>query len=77
MDIKLTIAFNFDLNDVVDFISKDKLVATRKFKIELIKKLQKALRQLLLFKKSIYCDDENIRDYVFKGNISVHKIDAE
>ena len=77
MDIKLTIAFNYDLNDIVDFISKDKLVAARKFKIELIKKLQKALRQPLLFKKSIYFDDQNIRDYVFKGNISVYKIDAE
>jgi plasmid stabilization system protein ParE len=44
MRIKLTIEFNYDLNDIVDFISKDKPVAARKFKIELIKKIQKDLK---------------------------------
>ena len=77
MKIKLTIEFNYDLNDIVDFISKDKPLAARKFKIELIKKIQKDLKQPFLFKKSIYFEDENVRDYVFKGYTVVCKVDVE
>ncbi|POY39542.1 type II toxin-antitoxin system RelE/ParE family toxin [Flavobacterium alvei] len=77
MRIKLTIEFNYDLKDIVDFISKDKPVAARKFKIELIKKIQKDLKQPFLFKKSIYFEDENIRDYVFKGYTVVFKVEND
>lgn len=66
MKIKLTIEFNYDLNDIVYFISKDKPLAARKFKIDLIKKLNSDLLNPFQFKKSIYFEDENIRDYVFK-----------
>ena len=77
MKIKVTVEFKYDLNDIVDFISKDKPVAARKFKIELIKKIQKDLKQPFHFKKSIYFEDENIRDYVFKGYTVVFKVDEE
>jgi plasmid stabilization system protein ParE len=77
MKIKLTIEFNYDLNDIVDFISKDKPHAARKFKIEIIKKIQKDLKNPFLFKKSIYFEDDNIRDYVFKGYTVVFKVDIE
>lgn len=39
MKVKLTIEFNFDLKDIVNFIAKDKPIAARKFKVELIKKI--------------------------------------
>jgi len=77
MKIKLTIEFNYDLKDIVDFISKDKPLAARKFKNEVIKNIQKDLKQPFLFKKSIYFEDENIRDYVFKGYTIVFKIDMK
>ena len=77
MKIKLTIEFNYDLNDIVDFISKDKPLAARKFKIDLIKKLNSDLLNPFQFKKSIYFEDENIRDYVFKGYKVVIKVDTE
>ena len=35
MKIKLTVEFKYDLNDIVDFISKDKPVAARKFKVDI------------------------------------------
>lgn len=38
MKIKLTIEFNHDLNDIVDFIAKDKPSAARNFKNDLVKK---------------------------------------
>jgi hypothetical protein len=77
MKIKLTIEFNHDLNEIVDFISKDKTLAARKFKIEIIKMMQKDLTDPFLFKKSIYFEDENIRDYVFKEFTIVIKADIE
>jgi plasmid stabilization system protein ParE len=61
----------------VDFISKDKPLAARKFKNEVIKNIQRDLKQPFLFKKSIYFEDENIRDYVFKGYTIVFKIDMK
>ena len=75
MKIKLTVEFNYDLREIIDFISKDKPLAARKFKTELIKHIKKDLKQPFLFKKSIYFDDENIRDYVFKGYTAVFKVD--
>ena len=76
MRIKLTVEFNYDLKDIVDFISRDKPLAARKFKTGLIKNIKKDLKQPFLFKKSIYFDDENIRDYVFKGYTVVFKVDV-
>ena len=75
MRIKLTIEFNYDLKDIVEFISRDKPLAARKFKIEVVKSIKKDLKKPFLFKKSIYFDDENIRDYVFKGYTIVFKVD--
>ena len=77
MKIKLTVEFKYDLKEIVDFISKDKPIAARKFKNELNKNIQKDLKQPFLFKKSIYFEDENIRDYVFKGYTVVFKVDNE
>jgi len=77
MRVKLTVEFNYDLKDIVDFIAKDKPLASRKFKIELIKNIKKDLKQPFFFKKSIYFDDENVRDYVFKGYTVVFKINIQ
>mgnify|MGYP001226548421 CR=1 FL=1 len=77
MKINITKLFLLSLNDQVAYISKDKPKAARKFKADLIKKLRKDLKFPYHFKKSIYYDNENIRDYVFKGYVSVYKIDVE
>ncbi|AWG23463.1 plasmid stabilization protein [Flavobacterium faecale] len=77
MRIKLTVDFNYDLKDIVSFIAKDKPLAARKFKIELIKNIKKDFKHPFLFKKSIYFDDLNIRDYVFKGYTVVFTVEEE
>jgi hypothetical protein len=61
----------------VQYIYKDKPRAALKFRKDLIKNIKKDLKYPFHFKKSIYFDDENIRDYVFKGYTSVYKIDLE
>ena len=77
MKIKLTVEFNSDLKEIVDFIAKDKPKASRKFKIELIKNIKKDLKQPFHCKKSIYSNDENVRDYTFKGYTVVFRVDIE
>ena len=78
MKIDFSKDFKLTLGEQVRYIAKDKPIAARRFKNELIKNLKKDLKKPFHFKKSIYSDgDENIRDYVFKGYICVYKIDMK
>lgn len=78
MIIKFSKVFQLDVIDQVCYIYKEKPRAALKFRKDLIKNIKKDLKHPFHFKKSIYSDgDENIRDYVFKGYISVYKIDVE
>lgn len=67
----------FELNDQVHYISKDKPFAARKFKTDLLRNIRKDLKDPFHFKKSKYYNDENIRDYVFKGYVAVYYVDIE
>ena len=77
MKISFTEDFLFDLNEQVNYIARDKPQTARKFKNDLIKKLKKDICNPFLFKKSRYFDSEYIRDYIFKGYISVYEVDIE
>lgn len=77
MRIKLTEKFKYELGDIVIFISKDKPLAARKFKNDLIKKIKDDLVNPFHFKKSIYFDDEAYRDYIFKGYTIILKVDTK
>ena len=77
MKIKFQEEFLFKLNKKVDYISKDKPSAARKFKIELLKNLKKDLKEPFHFKKSKHYNDNYIRDYVFKGYSIVYYIDID
>jgi plasmid stabilization system protein ParE len=76
MRIRIEEDFLFALESQVHFIAKDKPQAAKKFKSDLLQKLKKDLKFPFHYKKSIYYDDESIRDYVFKGYVSVYKIDS-
>ena len=77
MKIKLQEEFLFELNDQINYISKDKPVAARKFKADLLRNINKNLRNPFHFKKSRYFNDESIRDYVFKGYVCVYEVDVD
>ena len=77
MTIKLSKKFQNDLISQVHFINKDKPRAALKFRKEIIKNLKKDLKHPFSFKKSIYFDNETIRDYVFKGYTCVYEIDVK
>lgn len=77
MKIKLQEEFLFLLNYQVDYIAQDKPVAARKFKSDLLRNIKKDFKNPFQFKKSRYFNDENIRDYVFKGYVVVYEVDTE
>jgi plasmid stabilization system protein ParE len=77
MKIKLTIDFQKDLMNIVAFISSDKPLAARKFKNDLVASIKKDLVTPYSYKKSIYFDNINYRDYVFKGYTTICKVDLE
>ena len=77
MKIKFDDNFLYLVNDQVRYIAKDKPLAAKKFKVDLIQHLKKDLQLPYNFKKSIYFDDESIRDFVFKGYTIVYRIHNE
>lgn len=65
------------LTTQVCYIYKDKPRAALKFRKDLLKNIKKDLKQPFHFKQSRYFDNENIRDYVFKGYVVVYEVNIE
>jgi plasmid stabilization system protein ParE len=77
MKVKFSENFYFLLNEIVDFIAKDKPQASRKFKNNLISLLKKDLQFPYNYKKSNYFDKEIYRDYTHKGYTISYEINDE
>lgn len=77
MTIKISNEFLKLLKDQVRYSYKDKPRAALKFRKDLLKNFKKDLKYPFQFKKSKYFDNENIRDYVFKGYVPVYEVDLE
>ena len=77
MKVSFTEDFIFQLKEQSEYIAKDKPIAARKFKNDLLKKIRKDLINPFHFKKSIYFENEIYRDYVFKGYTITVRIDSE
>lgn len=74
MKIKVSKSFRNKLNKQIDYIAKDKPVAARKFKNEIISRINGISNMPYQNRKSIFFDDKEIRDMIFKGYIVVYKI---
>lgn len=74
MKIKITASFREKVNQQVDFIARDKPEAARKFKTELLEQLNSISDMPYKHRKSIFFDQEEIRDLIFKGYIVVYRI---
>ncbi len=55
------------LENQIKFISLDSPTRARKFKNELLDKIKEIPKRPRSFRKSIYFEDENIRDLIFMG----------
>jgi plasmid stabilization system protein ParE len=77
MKLKFTKGFREKLNAQVDFIAKDKPDTARKFKNDLIAKINEMPGMPFKHRKSIFFDREDIRDLVFKGYVAVYKVNQD
>ncbi|KAF2508775.1 type II toxin-antitoxin system RelE/ParE family toxin [Flavobacterium sp. P21] len=77
MKVSFTEDFILQLKEQIRYIAKDKPIAARKFKKDLLKNIKKDLVSPFHFKKSIYFKEEKYRDYVFKGYTVVIRIESE
>ena len=77
MKLKITRAFGTKLNQQVEYIAQDKPHAAQKFKDDVITQLQRIINMPFSNRKSIFFDNETIRDLVFKGYVIVYKINEK
>lgn len=61
----------------IDYIAKDSPFHARKFKNELLERIKQIPNNPFQNRKSIYFDDINIRDLIFKGYVIVYQIKAQ
>jgi len=77
MKLRITKSFRDRLNDQIEFITKDKPGAAHKFKTEIISRIKSIPKMPYADRKSIYFDNDYIRDMIVKGYLIVYKIDTE
>lgn len=69
--------FNDSLKEILYFIALDSKQRAKNFKNELISKINGLVFMPYKFRQSIYFEDENIRDLIFKGYTIVYKVDEQ
>ncbi len=62
-------------NNIWDYIAQDSKSRANKFKKEIKKLIEDIPHMPYKCRKSIYFDDDNIRDLIFKGYTIVYKVD--
>ncbi len=62
-------------NNIWDYIAQDSKNRANKFKREIKKLIEDIHHMPYKCRKSIYFDDDNIRDLIFKGYTIVYKVD--
>lgn len=77
MKIRFEEGFISSLAIKLEYIATDSPHAARKFKNELLASCKDILHMPYKHRKSIYHEDENIRDLVFKGYTVVYMIEDE
>jgi plasmid stabilization system protein ParE len=75
MQIKFDIKFEINFNNILKFIAKDKISASKKFRKDLFEQIKNLQNDPYKFRKSFYFNDENIRDMIFKKYTIVYEID--
>lgn len=74
MKIKLKTTFTDRLKRQVTYIAYDSPSQARKFKNDLIEQLRKIPDKPYSYRKSIYFDDNSVRDLIFRGYSIVFRI---
>lgn len=75
MKIELQDTFVLKLNHQVAYIARDKPQAARKFKNDVLQLIRGLAKHPYKYRKSIYFDQESLRDMSFKGYTIVYNVD--
>ena len=79
--VKLKIVYNplfiTQFKNVWDYISTDSIPSANRFKDQLQRKIETIPNFPYKSRKSFYYEDENIRDYIFKGYTVPYLIDTD
>jgi len=67
--------FNDELKVILRFIALDSKPNAKSFKNQLISKINALDNMPFKFRQSIYFEDKNIRDLIFKGYVVAYKIE--
>ena len=74
MKIKFKNTFLTRVTSQIKYISKDSPTRARKFKNQLLEAIKEIPNRPLSYRKSIYFEDDSIRDMIFKGYTIVFRI---
>jgi len=74
MKIVFKDSFIFRLENQLEYISLDSTKQARKFKSDLFTRIKKIPSNSYQYRKSIYFEEESIRDLIFKGYTIVFRI---
>jgi plasmid stabilization system protein ParE len=77
MNIKFTSSFQNRLLNQIEYIAQDSPTRARKFQNELLNKINLISERPFSFRKSIYFDDDSIRDLIYKGYTIVFRINND
>ena len=75
MQVELDDKFKRNFQIILEYIAKDKITASKIFKKELFKHIRNIPNFPYKYRKSIYFEDKNIRDIIFKGYTIVYEVD--
>lgn len=74
MKVKIAATFYKKFIKQIDYITNDKPGAARKFKSDVFEKLKELPSMPYKNRKSIFYEEDNIRDLIFKGYIIIYRI---
>lgn len=77
MKIRFEEQFVDSLKNKIDYIAIDNPTASLKFKNEILKICKGVADMPFKNRKSIYHDDENVRDLIYKGYTAVYMIEDD
>lgn len=74
MRIRVSKEFRKKLDAQIDYIAKDKPIAARRFKNRLFEEIKKIPGFPYSYRRSIFFDNEDVRDLIYKGYVIVFRI---
>ena len=74
MQISRTLEYQNSLFEILEYIAQDKISAAEKFIDEIDKLIDDLPNFPFKYRKSIYFQDENIRDLIYKGYTIVYRV---